>query len=114
MLPRAKTTAPWPWSSTTARGCDVMSPDAPSNRVCTGGWPARPSATSAWRPSPTERVAPISELPSAPAAALASPANKGDAPNPAMGAGAPKGAAAAAVANASEARPAVEMLTIRM
>ena len=87
-----------------------MSPAGPSNRCVTGGWPARPSATSAWRPSPTERVAPISELPSAPAAALESPANNGDAPNPVMGAAAPNGAAAAADGERSEARLGQEML----
>ncbi len=42
---RAKTTAPWPSSSTAARGCDVMSPVGPSSSVRTGNWPTRPSAT---------------------------------------------------------------------
>ena len=69
-----------------------------------GTWPARPSATSAWRPEPTERVAPINALPSAPAAALERPASDGDAPNPVIGAAAPNGAAAAVAIGSSEAR----------
>ena len=72
----------------------------------TGGWPARPSATSACRPSPTDRVAPISALPSAPAAALESPASNGDAPKPAIGVAAPNGAAEAVAAKVSETRTA--------
>jgi hypothetical protein len=47
-----------------------------------GGWPTRPSATSAWRWSPASRVPATSELPLAPAAALDSPAKDAEAPNP--------------------------------
>lgn len=95
--PRAKSTAPWPASSTATVGPLVTWPAGPSGITRAGGAPPAPIATNACWLASKPWTPPSSAAPSAPIAALRKTASAG-APSPVTGLGAPKPAAAAPAA----------------